>query len=93
LLNELIIKLNSINLKPEILNFGEDLYSIAKNLFDVLRGLDKSVGDVGIALGVEEKGIGLAIMNRLRKASGGLIIRDENDMDEVVERLRRLFIS
>ncbi|MEM1892563.1 MAG: L-threonylcarbamoyladenylate synthase [Sulfolobales archaeon] len=48
----------------------ENLFEVAKNLFSTLRILDK-YGRVSIAISesVEERGIGLAIMNRLRKAS------------------------
>lgn len=48
------------------------LVSVARNLFSSLRLVDKLAGvDVCAVVGVEERGIGLAIMNRLRKASGG----------------------
>jgi len=49
-------------------------FEIAKNLFKALRSVDKTDADLCIAVGIDEKGIGLAIMNRLRKASGGNII-------------------
>jgi L-threonylcarbamoyladenylate synthase len=54
---------------------GDDLKDIAKNLFTALRSFDKKNIDVIIAEGVEEKGLGLAVMNRLRKASGYNIIK------------------
>ncbi len=47
-------------------------YEIAKNLFKTLREVDDLGVDVAIAEGFEEQGIGLAIMNRLRKASSDL---------------------
>ncbi|WP_069808200.1 L-threonylcarbamoyladenylate synthase [Vulcanisaeta thermophila] len=50
-------------------------YTIASRLFDSLRSLDRLNVDLGIAEGIEERGIGLAIMNRLRKASGFSIIK------------------
>jgi len=50
-------------------------FEIAKNLFKALRSVDKTNADLCIAVGIDEKGIGLAIMNRLRKASGGNIIK------------------
>ncbi len=53
----------------------ENLYEVAKNLFKVLREIDTMNVDLGIVEGFEEKGIGLAIMNRLRKASGFNIVR------------------
>jgi L-threonylcarbamoyladenylate synthase len=54
---------------------GEDLKDIAKNLFLTLREFDKERVDLILAEGVEEKGLGLAIMNRLRKAAGYNVIR------------------
>ncbi|MET1160059.1 MAG: L-threonylcarbamoyladenylate synthase [Thermoprotei archaeon] len=53
----------------------KNLFTIAKKLFAALRELDKLGIEYAIAEGVEEKGLGLAIMNRLRKASGRNIIR------------------
>jgi len=50
-------------------------YEIAKNLYKGLRNVDKTSADLCIAIGVDEKGIGLAIMNRLRKASGYNIVK------------------
>jgi len=56
-------------------NVGENLNEIAKNLFSILRELDEKKVDIILAEGVEENGLGLAIMNRLRKASGYNVIR------------------
>jgi len=47
-----------------------DLAAIAKNLFRLLREFDLDKVDVIIAEGVPAEGLGLAVMNRLRKASG-----------------------
>ena len=58
-----------------ILGYRENPYTIAASLFDSLRNLDKLNADLGIAEGIEERGIGLAIMNRLRKASGFSIVK------------------
>ncbi|MEM3640320.1 MAG: L-threonylcarbamoyladenylate synthase [Candidatus Bathyarchaeia archaeon] len=52
-----------------------DLTVIAKNLFRLLREFDLEGVDVIIAEGVPTKGLGLAVMNRLRKASGYKIIK------------------
>lgn len=52
-----------------------NLYEVARNLYKTLRMIDKLDIDVAIIEGFEEKGIGLAIMNRLRKASGMNIIK------------------
>lgn len=53
----------------------ENLFEIARNLYSSLRNLDK-LDNVSIAFseGVEERGVGLAIMNRLRKASSERIV-------------------
>ncbi len=48
--------------------------SIASNLFTVLREFDNLNVDIILAEGVESDYIGMAIMNRLRKAAGGQII-------------------
>ncbi len=48
----------------------QDLASIAQSLFRLLREVDAQNVDVIIAEGVSSEGLGLAVMNRLRKASG-----------------------
>ncbi|MDK2925444.1 MAG: L-threonylcarbamoyladenylate synthase [Bacillota bacterium] len=52
-----------------------DLGSIAANLFDFLRRFDEEGVEVILAEGVEMVGLGLAVMNRLRKAAGYHIIK------------------
>ncbi len=52
-----------------------DLYEVARKLFAALRLVDDLDVDVAVAEGFPELGIGLAIMNRLRKASGFSIIK------------------
>jgi len=52
-----------------------DLTVIAKNLFRLLREFDLESVDVIIAEGVPVEGLGLAVMNRLRKASGYKILK------------------
>ena len=47
----------------------ENLFEVAKNLFAALRELDRLGVDIAIAESFPERGIGLAIMNRLRKAA------------------------
>ncbi|MEM2309161.1 MAG: L-threonylcarbamoyladenylate synthase [Candidatus Bathyarchaeia archaeon] len=49
----------------------------ARNLFRLLREFDEEGVDVIIAEGVPEEGLGLAIMNRLRRAAGYNIIKAE----------------
>jgi L-threonylcarbamoyladenylate synthase len=52
-----------------------NLAMIAQNLFQLMRAVDAENVDVIIAEGVSSEGIGLAVMNRLRKASGYRIIK------------------
>lgn len=56
-------------------NIGESEEEIAKNLFKALRELDKSGVDIILAEGVEERGLGLAVMNRLKKAAGYKVVK------------------
>jgi len=55
-----------------------NLEAIAQNLFRLLREFDAESVDVIIAEGVPAEGLGLAVMNRLRKASGYNIVKPEN---------------
>jgi L-threonylcarbamoyladenylate synthase len=52
-----------------------NLASVAQNLFRLLREIDALGIDVIITESVPSEGLGLAVMNRLRKASGYHIIR------------------
>jgi L-threonylcarbamoyladenylate synthase len=52
-----------------------NLDAIAQSLFRVLREFDAEAVDVIIAEGVPAEGLGLAVMNRLRKASGYNIVK------------------
>lgn len=52
-----------------------NLGAIAKNLFSILREFDFENVDIIIAEGVSDEGLGLAIMNRLRKAAGYNIVK------------------
>jgi L-threonylcarbamoyladenylate synthase len=54
-----------------------NLAVVAQNLFRLLRELDAESVDVIIAEGVSTEGLGLAVMNRLRKASGYNIVKAE----------------
>ncbi|MGH7198152.1 MAG: L-threonylcarbamoyladenylate synthase [Candidatus Omnitrophota bacterium] len=55
----------------EVLSPHGDLYQAAANLFQAVRKLDKMNLDLIVAERIPEKGIGLAVMDRLKKASGG----------------------
>ncbi|MGC8561855.1 MAG: L-threonylcarbamoyladenylate synthase [Thermoplasmata archaeon] len=63
-----------VNSESIMLGSRKDLYEVARNLFPSFRELDRSKYPKGIIEGFEEKGIGLAIMNRIRKATGGKVI-------------------
>jgi L-threonylcarbamoyladenylate synthase len=52
-----------------------DLSGVARNLFGLLREFDLDRVDVIIAESVPTEGLGLAVMNRLRKASGYKIFK------------------
>ncbi|BFH74556.1 L-threonylcarbamoyladenylate synthase [Sulfurisphaera javensis] len=67
-----------------ILGSDENLYEVARNLFDSFRELDKLNVDLGLMIGFPERGIGFAIMNRARKASGFSIVKDINDVYKYV---------
>ena len=54
--------------------WGASCEALAADLFYLLRDFDRTKPDVILAQGVSEDGIGLAIMNRLRKAAGYQII-------------------
>ncbi len=51
-----------------------NLDTVARNLFRLIRELDAEGVDVIIAEGLPAEGLGLAVMNRLRKASGYNIV-------------------
>ncbi|WP_010236203.1 L-threonylcarbamoyladenylate synthase [Clostridium arbusti] len=52
----------------------DNLNSIGKNLFETLRTFDDNDVDVILSEAFEEKGFGIAIMNRLKKSAGFNII-------------------
>jgi L-threonylcarbamoyladenylate synthase len=52
-----------------------NLSTVAQNLFRLLREVDAEGVDVVLAESVPSEGLGLAVMNRLRKASGYHIIK------------------
>ena len=58
--------------------WGASHEALAADLFYLLRDFDRTKPDVILAQGVSEDGIGLAIMNRLRKAAGYQIITRES---------------
>lgn len=61
---------NSITLE---IGSRSNLYEVAKNLFKKLREIDELGVDIAISESFDEHGVGLAIMNRLRKASNEIV--------------------
>jgi len=59
----------------EILGTRQNPKEIAANLFNGLRRLDASGVDLILAESFEERGLGLALMNRLRRAASGRVIK------------------
>ncbi len=57
----------------EVFNAGPDMEEYASNIFAALRYLDGRGIEIIIAEGVEETGIGVAIMNRLKKAATRIV--------------------
>lgn len=51
-----------------IIDMGESLEEITKNIFKILRKVDSYNPDIVLIEGVEKEGLGLAIMNRLIRA-------------------------
>ena len=59
----------------ECISLGKEnnMDEVARNLFSALREFDKTQCTIGIIQPFEEKGKGLAVMNRIRKASSGYV--------------------
>ena len=72
--------LKNDNVQTIILGTESNLYTVARNLFESLRLIDSMDVTFGIAQSFEERGIGFAIMNRLRKASGRKYIKSYEDL-------------
>lgn len=60
-------------------NYGNDLVTIAHNIFKLLREADKLNGEVILIESVKPEGLGLAIMNRLIRTCEYNYIKRENE--------------
>ena len=69
-----LAKTDEVSKNLLLTHWGESLEELAANLFYLLRDFDRTMPDVIIAEGVAENGIGLAVMNRMRKAAGYQIV-------------------
>lgn len=68
-----------------VLSSTSNIYEVAKNLFDSLRRLDELECEFGLAQRFEEKGIGLAVMNRLAKACGGISVTNTKEIISLLQ--------
>ena len=57
-----------------------NLYEVAKNLFESFRKLDRMDIDLAIIQGFPRRGIGLAIMNRILKASDSRVANTPDEL-------------
>ena len=71
--DELISKLYAEKIIPVSYGRRADLKHIAANLYESLRAFDNLPSQIILAEGVEDFGLGAAIMNRLRKAASFII--------------------
>ncbi|MGI6262820.1 MAG: L-threonylcarbamoyladenylate synthase [Succiniclasticum sp.] len=53
-----------------LLSWGDGKSDLAENLYTLLRDFDRFKPRLILGMGVDESGMGLAVMNRLRKAAG-----------------------
>lgn len=65
---------NTSKYKGRVFSLGSTYEDAAKNLFDVLISLDREGIDVAYSESFEDVGVGVAIMNRLKKSAGYDII-------------------
>ncbi len=72
---ELAERIKIEDVKCIVLGSRKNPYELCKNLFKSLRRLDELSVDLGVIEGFEEKGLGLTLMNRIRKASGFNILK------------------
>ena len=70
----LCMKMNSSKYNAQTFELGETYEEAAHNLFDELIRLDNEGIDIAYAESFEEKGVGVAIMNRLKKSAAYRII-------------------
>lgn len=72
-----------------LLGSGRDLSGIARNLFDGLIRLDSLGMEFAVAESFREKGHGLAIMNRLRKASEHRTFKTKGELERLIKGAAR----
>ena len=75
----LCMKMNSSKYNSQTFELGDSYEEAAHRLFDELIKLDREKIDVAYAESFEEKGVGVAIMNRLKKSAAYRIIDDKDE--------------
>ena len=75
-------KVSNIN-SYKFFNYGDDLVTIAHNIFKLLREADKLIGEVILIEATDTIGLGLAIMNRLIRTCEYNYIKRENEDKQV----------
>lgn len=75
---ELKNELQQKAVQAEIACWGDSKEQLAADLFYLLRDFDRTKPQIILAEGVDEDGIGLAIMNRMRKAAGYQLVTLQN---------------
>lgn len=81
-----ISEIIGVGIRTLRLGSERDLYGIARNLFDALRKIDGMDIDVAIIQSFPERGIGLAVMNRIMKASGSNAVGSIKEIDECLNQ-------
>lgn len=62
----------------QVLTWGRGAADLAEHLYELLRQFDRSGPQLILGMGVPERDLGLAVMNRLRKAAGfHILLADE----------------
>lgn len=79
LTDELYEKINLENVDKKSMGSRDNENLIASRIFRLLRNFDKDKVSTILIEGLDEKNLGLAIMNRLKKASGNKFLKEEID--------------
>ncbi len=73
-------KLNYLT-KTDFYSYGDTLEEISKNIFSLLRKVDKKNYDLIVIEGVKPEGLGLAIMNRLLRTCEYNVIKQSENIE------------
>lgn len=75
------------NSARSIISIGKrsDTKEIASNLFDALIKVDSIPSSFAVIETFKERGIGLAVMNRIRKASGNKYFKNAKELEDLID--------